>query len=408
MKFKNGILNFIILIFLVAVIFVEFKVTYSVWYNRSQRSVGIYTEAASEYGKTKVSIDEISVYEEVPFDYTEGDVMSFLDDRSIRIKLTGNITDTSYSDYGYYYYTNKDGIPGTLIVNKVTDTIDDFRVAMDDFWHGKTSSLIQTVPVGEDISTMTFYQNSCSTGNNAVVYNEGVKLYYMIIDEGDYYYLLSAADPFIVTDEKVTAHFAVASDDPQIKHNYSTYETAAAYNKILAAQETDSSSNTALPQNPYTSTSLTGSHDTYTSEDDDKIRQEMVQLSMYAWDEEGKSQNTQTVIDVTSSTAKASQWNITASTYSYESNGLRLSALSATRTNTEFTLSGNVNNLLDSERPFVALIKYVDGSDKLLGVRVLDFRASPIPASGVTSFNISVDSGTVDIARITGVQFEVY
>jgi hypothetical protein len=256
-------------------------------------------------------------------------------------------------------------------------------------------------------SGITNYQDSYIDGNYPVLYNEAAALYYMLIDCEDSYYVVSAPDPFVLTTEKVTAHFGDPSEDPQLDHNYNTYETLAAENTIRELLESGDDENVSI-DNPYVSTDISGSHDTYTSEDDDKIREQMLALGNYNWKKDGTADGTNLVIDVTSQTAKASQWDITASTYSYEMNGLRISMLSGSRSNTTFQISGNINNTLNSERPYVLVVKLLDSSGNLLSLKVIDCRTSPIAASGVTTFSTSVSSTEADVASITAVQFEVY
>lgn len=404
---KHTIVNIISIIVLVAIIVVETMVLFKLLYKRDIGSIDVFTQAAINAGKTQISIDEITTYPDVPFDCEDGEVMAIDNKKEIRVKISGQLNENDYDNYGYYYYTNPDGVQETIKVDENTDRIEELRKYITEYWHGQQQNLVEFAAIGSDTSSMTFYQGKKSTAIYPVIYNQVAKQYYMILDNDKSYYIISSADPCILTDDKVTAHFGNPSDDPQIRHNYSQYEELAAENTIKELQDKGDKKGSKV-NNPYTSTDISGSHSTYTAEEDNITREQMLNLGNYKWKADGTANGTQITINTTTAEAKQSQWDITATTYSYDVNDLRISMLSAQRTNDTFTISGNINNTLNHERPYVMLIKFLDSEGNLLGIRLLDNRANMIPASGVSNFKAIVKSTDLDIAKITAVQFEVY
>lgn len=408
-KVKYILVNILIMLALIAIIGAEFYGTYRTLYNRKIRSVQVFSQAASDIGKTRITLEELVTYDEVPYTQEDADeVIAITDDREVRLRISGALSDTSYADYGYYYYINHEGATSTLTVSKITDMIDNLPTALHDYWYGNQATLLSCVAIGDESAGLSYMQCTHLNGNYPVIYNETAKLYYMIIDMNTYYFLVSAPDPFLLTSEKVTAHFGIPKDDPQLSHNYSGYEEVAAQNTITKLLDKDKDKQSMPQGNPYTSTALTGSKETYTSVADGDIRDKMIELASYKWNPDGTSSSTKTTVDVVSDTAKQSQWNITASSYSYESNALRISMLSGSRSNTSFTLSGNINNTLNTERPFVLLVKLLNAKGELLGLKGVDNRAYPILGNGVTTFNFSISNKEMNIGDITAVQFEVY
>ena len=404
---KHVIVNIISIIVLVVIIVVETMVLFKLLYKRDIGSIDVFTQAAINAGKTQISIDEITTYPDVPFDCEDGEVMAIDNKKEIRVKISGQLNENNYDNYGYYYYTNPDGVQETIKVDENTDRIEELRKYITEYWHGQQQNLVEFAAIGSDMSSMTFYQGKKSTAIYPVIYNQVAKQYYMILDNDKSYYIISSADPCILTDDKVTAHFGNPSDDPQIRHNYSQYEELAAENTIRELQDKGDKKGSKV-NNPYTSTDISGSHSTYTAEEDNTTREQMLNLGNYKWKADGTANGTQITINTTTAEAKQSQWDITATTYSYDVNDLRISMLSAQRTNDTFTISGNINNTLNHERPYVMLIKFLDSEGNLLGIRLLDNRANMIPASGVSNFKAIVKSTDMDIAKITSVQFEVY
>ena len=84
--------------------------------------------------------------------------------------------------------------------------------------------------------------------------------------------------------------------------------------------------------------------------------------------------------------------------------------MSARRDSTKFSLTCNINNNVDAERPYVVIVKYIDKDNKLLGVKVVDKRTTPLSSKGVDT--ISVDINNIDdgcaIEQITAIQFDIY
>lgn len=411
---KEAVFNLIICIVLCITIFMEFKTGFGMIEKRTMDSVSVFTTAAASGGKANVSIDEVMDYPAIPFEAYEGDVLR-LGSYDIKLKISGEITDTSSSAYGYYYYKNTEDVEQcTLSVQKVSNDIARDREAFQQFWYGNTDPITERVSFGT-AGTLEFYQDTNTVGKRIAAHNDGNGLWYMVCELGDTadsYLLISAPDPFITTYERPSVKFGDPAITVMTQHAYSSYETSAAEAKLKAIQNGGSGGDDeddGIVENPYYTGDVSGSHSTFTSTDDMMIRNEMLGYAQHNWDENGIADDTSNQIDITSEEAKKSEWSLTETTYAYVSNSLKISMLQGSRSATIFNLSGNINNTLDAERPFVLVVKFI-GNGKLLGLKVIDRTGEPIDPEGVTTFNLEISklSDKIDVTKITAVQFEIY
>lgn len=409
-KFITGTFGQIILmIVLLLVITVEVRAGFNMLYNREMQAVQVFNAAASSAGKARVSIDEIQTYTEVPFTYTEGDVVNvYTGDNSdpIKIQISGEITDDSYKEYGYYYYSDPDKVSATLTI-MTEDITEEIKNTIHDFWYGDTTNMYMAMTKGSvTANTLDYYQCSFITGNVPVMYDETAQRYYMLITHKDKYTVIQAPNPFILSDEKVTVHFGDPSLDVPLTHTYSDYETLAAENTIKELLDDDEDESTVI-DNPYVSDDQPAG-DSYTSDTDDRRRDQMVKLGEYTWDVNGTSDQTTMTVDITSQNALKSQWLLTATTYTYESAGIKISGLSANRSTSAFKISGNVNNTLTTERPYVMVLKFIDNKGQLVGIKVLDYRTDKLAPEGVAAFSATIPASDMAIANIASVMFDIY
>ena len=250
----------------------------------------------------------------------------------------------------------------------------------------------------------TFLQQSYRDYRVAVITN-GER--YILIAKTDAEIIeIDAVEPVNITHEKVTVRYGNPTDNPQLNHTYSFYETLAAENTRRELLDEDSG---IVDENPYVSGDVIGTAETYTSEADNQKRKQLTKLGTYAWGPDGTSTETSLKVDITSPIAKQSQWVLTSTVYSFTQSGLKISGLSAKKNDTEFTVSGNINNTLKSERPYVIVIKYLNEKDELLHVTVVDRRTEPLASEGVSNFTGTVvKDANVNPMDVTAVQFEVH
>jgi hypothetical protein len=406
-RLRNTILGIVLAVVLSVVIVFEFKLGFTMLFDAQVQNSTDYIAIAKSVGSASVSIDEIIAYDEVPFEDTDGDVIQ-LDNYDVKIKVDGTMTDSSMSSYGKYTCSSSDNSESYLLtVEFRSANLSQFRDAIAEYWYGDVNYLLDVCDIDTSSGDLIYYQSSSTSGNVPVVFVGRTGLYYMFIECNDGYMILSAAKPFILTDEKVTVHYGDPSANPMLAHTYSSYETWAAENTIRELLNGDD--NTTV-NNPYVSSSVIDDGTTYTTEADDAIRRQMVALASYTFGPDGKSNETSYVVDITSSDAQASKWTLTSTEYSYEHAGLKISMLSGKRSSTEFSVSGNINNTIESSRPYVIVVKYLDSNNELLGLSVIDKREEPLAPSGVSTFSTTITpaKNNIDIQQITSVMFEVY
>lgn len=403
----KAILGTLLAFALMALIVFEIKTGFSMIGERKTNETSAFIEAAKSFGMNSVEIEEISVYDEIPEPEEEGDTIR-LKDTNVRVKINGKQSakqTESLNQITYKSLTNK--ISETITLEEKTSGIADLRNAVTSFWYGTPSELLTAYGMASDDSEIEYYQQSYKTGNIPVIFNIRTNTYYMFVDCDKTFIVISCDEPFMVTDGVVTAKYGDPKKDVMKSHTYSKYEEFAAENtrrELLEKAEVEDT------ENPYKEGDVIGTSDTYTSKKDNQMRDQLVSYTKFEWKEDGTCKNTTTKIDCTSEEAKKSEWVLTQTTYSYSHAGLTLSNLSAKRSSTEFSLSGNINNTLDAERPYVIVVKFMGENDALLGLKVIDKRNKPLEKKGVATFETTATSekDKIDTAKIVAVQFELY
>ncbi len=405
---KKTVGGIVVSVLLLLIIFFEVKFGFAMLKNRQMAEINEFVQAAQNFGKANVTIDTLTTYEEIPGVDTEGDVVK-LDGYKVKLRVNGKLVDGNSTDSGIYMYSStSDNLSKSVTVKRMEVNVTDMRNAVKRFWYGDTSELTALCASQMAEDNLTFYQSSAKAGDVPVVYSKGNEMYTMFItgEEEEYYLEISCNEPFALTDDKITVHYDDPQSNPQLYHTYSNYESLAAENTMRQLLEDDTETSTST----YNSSQASGSSSTYTSEADDKEREALAKLGNYKFDQDGKSTETEKTIDITSPEAEKSKWTLTATTYTYECKGLKLYALSGSRTAEQFQISGTIQNTLSAERPYVIVVKYLDSANKLLGISVIDQRNKPIKPNDATTFSATITpaKNKIDIQRITAVMFEVY
>lgn len=406
-KILNTILGLLLSVVLVVVIIFEFKAGFDMLGNKKMANVNAMIEYASDYGKNSVSVEEVYVYDEVPEVDKDGEVFA-LDTYDVRIKLNGTITGEDFDYYGNLNYSSaKDSTAKTLHLDTKKTNLSDFATAYSKYWKGESSALLDFIELNYQPENITYYQQTYKDGNIPVVYNSGNNMYYMFINAEDSYMVLTAPEPFAVTNEKQTVHYGDPKENPMLSHTYSDYEEYATENTIRELQEKEEGKDV---KNPYTAGDVAGTAATYTTESDNTRRKTMASYANYIWDENGKCSETKLYLDLTSDAAIKSQWNLTNTTFSYSNAGLQVHMLSATRSAVSFKISGTITNLINAERPYVIAMKFLNADGKLLKVVVLDNRTKQLTPNGSATFETEIfaDKDKVETSTITAIQWEVY
>ena len=399
-----GILLSVLLCF---VIFFEFKTGFELIEKHMDITANSVIEAAEKLGKNSVSVEEPSYYTEVPDIDQNGEVIK-IEGYDVKIKVNGSLKEgNSVNKQEYYYESATFNNTQSLIVFNEKENIEGFRKACNDYWSGQPESILQFYNYGNvNAEDIEYLQQTFTEGNIPVVHNTKEDTYRMFINAEDCYLIINCTEPFHVTSDKVTVHYGDPSANPMIHHTYSDYEELAAKNTIESIKNKDKEN----ADNPYTSGEVVGTSATYTSTADNNLRKQMVSYSNYNWAKDGKCSETQLFIDITSEEAIKSKWKFTNNSFSYQHAGLQINTLVATRSVTEFSLKGNINNLIDAERPYVIVLKYLNDAGELIHLDVLDNRNKPLEPSGVAKFETKIDSekDKVDTSTINAVMFEVY
>lgn len=405
MKLLLGVLLSIVLLL---VIIFEVKFGFKLLHDYHMSSADMAMSLAETDAKNKVTIKELVTYEEVPAVPADGDVIQ-LSGYDVKIKLNGKMTDDSMALSGKYTYSSaEDSRPLLFTMECKTHNVEEFKEALNAYWEGDSEQILKACNIVNDSGTITYYQNSFINGDVPVVHLGGNGLYYMfLLCDDSAYLILTAPEPFSLTNEKVTVHFGNPAEAPMTEHTYSDYETLATKNTLYEIVSGGESESTGFI-NPYDSSIQSNS--TYTADVDNQIRKQMVSLANYKYNSDGTSDEIGYVVDIKSEEALKSQWVLTSTQYSYSCAGLRLSMLSGRRSAEEFVVGGNINNLIDAQRPYVIVIKYLDSSNGLLGISVIDNRESPLAANGVATFSQSINPvrDSIDVKRIASVMFEVH
>lgn len=357
---------------------------------------------ARTLARANISIVDLFAYPEAPVPDEAGDIIQI---DKLRVKINGNLTDSSNSEQGYYFYsTLEEKTSHVFTVIKKESEVLALQTAMASYFQDDATALVNLLPVDTIPENLTYYQQTHIEGTIPVIYDNASEAYYMFVDCTDKYYILHCKDPFVITKEKLTSKFPNAGTDPLITHKYNTYEVDAINNTRYAL--TDGEYDGPMVETGTVKTVA----ETYTDDTDNKIRSTLVSYGDYIWNADGTSDGTSALIDLTSSNAKASQWVLTETSYTFTNNGLTLNGLSAKRSSTEFDVTGKITNTLDSIRPYVIVIKYMDADNNLLGIQIYDGRSNKLDAKGMDDFTFTLESTnnqSIDITKITSVQFEI-
>lgn len=397
---KNTIISIIIMIALTAGIVGEIVIGVDMFKNKNIKDTQDLINYASVQGKANISIAPLFNFPDAPEPNSDGDVVAIDNNR---FKINGTVTDTSNTTLGYIYYATLDNQESRLLTyqNKTSNLIE-FKTALDSYLSGLPDDLVDMLPVSTQAENLTYYQQNHINGVIPIIYDDGSKEYYMFLNCGTSYYVLHAPDVFYVTDEKLTVHYPSPKEDPMRSHEFSTWEVGA------IANTREQLTNGEFSGTPVSKGNATSSSDTYTSADDEDIRDMLVAYGRYNWKEDGTSTETRMKVDIVSTEAKASQWVLTETAYTYSTAGLTINGLYAKRTPTSFSIEGDIKNNIDASRPWVMCIKFMNREGGLLGLKVLDNRNMRLGASETSRFSCNLGSAEgVDLDSIYAIQFEV-
>lgn len=414
------ILGVLLSILLTVVAVIEFYAGFNMLKARNERAYKLIVKSATESGLSRVTIEADTVYPEIDTVVPEGEVFA-IPETNVRVKVPGKLVMDDFEDefFNRMRYIpieevenlNKAPQLSSYVVKDIFHTVyqrDNPRYATlakayDEFW--KDNPELLRKEMGIDYDPYTFYQQSYRDYRVAVICFNNEKYWYCV--KTDTEFTIIECDAILnITHEKATVRYGNPTDNPQYNHTYSFYESHAAENTRRELLDEDSNKDS---KNPYVSGDVIGTAETYTAEADNVKRKQLTKLGDYVWGPDGTCAETSSKVDITSATAKQSQWTLSSTVYSFTQSGLKLSGLSAKKNDTEFTVTGNINNLLKSERPYVIIVKYLDESNSLLGLTVIDKRSEPLASEGVAKFTSSfVKSDKQDPMKVNAVQFEVH
>ena len=406
-KVIKTVLGILLSVVLTVVIFMEGSFLFKTITKRNDDLYAATTNIAVTKAAENVSIEHVYTYADVD-QIPDGDVVS-VDGLTPHLQLCGVVSDKSDSDAGKIVYADKDNGAHTLNVEKRVNDAETLIKAMYSYYKlGTYADLYNAYGTPWQEEGAQKYSQRFNGYDYPIIYNGSTKNYYLFVEEKEEVFVVSSDLPVHLTNDYVTAHFKDPKVDVLKEHTYNFYEQSAA-EATLKALESENKEGTVQPS-AYSSDSVTGTSAAYTSAADDNIRKQMISYLNYKWDAKGYSDSTQLHLDITSEEALKSQWILTEKTYNYQHAGLTISSVKATRSASEFTISCNVNNTLNSERPMVIVFKYLNSNHELLGISALDYRSSPIPANGVIVCNSGITSAAlgVDCDNIYAVQMEVY
>ena len=414
---KELIIDIILCIVLAAVIIFEIMFGVNTLKAKWLTDTSKIIDGSKNYGSSIGLVETAFSWPDAPEPDVSGDVVAIDENR---FKIHGTTSADTEIQANYVYYADlEDSSSKYVRYEEVLDTnkLDAFHNALVRYFSGDNGAFVDLLPVNTTDDSIIAYQQNFTDGAIPVMYDSMSENYFMFLDCGTSYYRLQCEDPFVVTDAKVTVHYASAADDPLLSHAWSTYEAGAidntrqslmdgAGNKAYDSENkyTDANGNT------YTGTSnIKPSSTTYLSEADDQARALLVSYGNKIFNEQGLSDDGSGAIDISSIEALKSQWLLTETQYSYTDNGITINGLSGSRSSTSFEISGNATNALSSSRPWVLCIKFMGDGGKLLGVKVIDNRSNPIPAKGVSYFTMSLtpEEG-IQFADIVALQFAVH
>lgn len=412
-KIVRTVLGVVLACVLVFIIFVEFKVFFNMYGSNRKRALQqmaeITQQMAQQKGKEKVKT--LYTWPTAPVVDKTLDVIKLKDtDENVRVSGILSTTDPDYS--GTYTYTPV----GEQTTNRVTITekpgYEDIYASAYTAWLGGDASKIAEI-VGYNITdTSVIYQQNYAEAAVPVIWDEDIKQFYLIYTKNDgTVFTVTSNLPAELTKDVATVHYGDATKNPQLSHTYSDYEIWAANNTLKEMNANGKGNNKSEDTKDTYSNGDSSEANNYVSNIDNDKRKTMADYSTLTWNTDGTCKTDSSIkLDLTGSEAKKSQWTLTATSYSYTYAGLTLSQMSARRDSTKFSLTCNINNNVDAERPYVVIVKYIDKDNKLLGVKVVDKRTTPLSSKGVDT--ISVDINNIDdgcaIEQITAIQFDIY
>lgn len=364
----------------------------------------IGSDVASDMGDQFKQVAD-SINENTPeiiYDNNKGDVVKF---NGYKFRISGNLLSTETVSQGYTDYMAFDGNRHS-ITSQLCYGNEDLLEAIDEYIQGNYEPIKSYLPVSVIDENLTYYLQDTPDGVIAEVHDEGSQKWFMFVPMTDVYMLLTADDMIMMSRAAETVIFGDPSEDIMDTHTYNMYEVNAVEN--TRNMLTDGSYTPSDEEDM--STEVSGTSATYTSAADNETRKQMLNMGNYTWKPDGTSEDTNMVVDLTSTTAKASEWVLTTSSpYAFADNALRLHSLKVVRNAESFTVTGKLTNQLAAERPYVVIIKFLNSDSELLGLRVIDKRNEKIPANDVAdwSYVLNADSG-ISTGDINALQFEIY
>ena len=416
---KEMVIDIIICILLSIVIIMEIIFGVNIVKDKWTSDTSKIINGALNYGNSIGLVDTVFNWPEAPKPEAAGDIVQIDENR---FKINGATSAAMDIQPNYVYYSDLvDQSSQFLKYEEILDSnkVSAFQEALANYFSGDASAFLDLLPVNTKAEALEAYQQNFIEGAIPFLYDSVTENYFMFLDCGTSYYVLQCYEPFEVSDAKVTVRYPSVVDDPLMFHAWSTYEAGAIDNTRQQLMNGTLNSYTEANVgesyidsvgNEYTSNSTVQPNTAlYVSDADNQARALLVSYSNKEFDTEGKTADGSATIDINSAEAMRSLWMLTATQYSYTSNGITINGLTGSRSASTFEISGNATNTVASSRPWVLCIKFMGENNKLLGVRVIDNRSNPIPAEGVSYFNISLDtSDNIAFADIVGIQFAVH
>lgn len=388
-------------------------------------------EQSAAIGKNIGLVDSVFSWDETPYPDDSGDIVAIDENK---FKINGKSSNTGSDSSGYVYYSSVDDSNASHYIeySEVLDSgsVSSFHDALGKYFEGDLDVILPLLPVQAVDGNIKAYQQTFTDGAIPVLYDAGSGQYIMLLDCISSYYVLTCDEPFIVSDARVTMHYGNAADDPLTEHAWSTYEAGAIDNTRRALLDEDAALGSYTdPGTVTTNTNQNGggsytdsNGDSYTpasevaessalyvTPEDDAARELLVSYGSKTFSEDGTADDGSGAIDISSTSAVASQWVLTETQYSYTDYGITLNGLSGRRTSTLFEINGSASNTISAARPWVLCIKFMGEDNKLLGVKVIDNRSNPIPADGVSDFTMQLGaSDNIEFSDIVAVQFAVH
>ena len=412
---KEMIIDIVICVILSIVIILEIMFGVKTIQAKCSTDTSKIIEGSMNYGNEIGLVQTVFSWPDAPEPYIGGDVVAIDENR---FRINGTTSDDLDVQQNYVYYSNfEDNSSCFLQYEEILDknAIDRFHIALQDYFSGDSSAFLQLIPVNTTPEAITAYQQNFTDGAIPVFYDNFTQNYFMFLDCVTSYYRLQCTEPFVISDDKVTVHYASAADDPLTEHAWSTYEAGAIDNtrQQLMDGTLDSYTQSGYVDgsgNQYTGNSNLQSNDAlYMSDADEQARALLVSYGNKKFDEKGNALDGSGAIDISSVVAQRSQWLLTETQYSFTDNGITINGLSGSRSSSYFELSGNATNTVSSSRPWALCVKFMGEGNTLLGVKVIDNRSNPIPADGVSYFTVKLDSSDdIVFGDIVAVQFAVH